>query len=73
MKFEGKNCNMSLRKRGGGVKGLLELFQKIIRFGVAARPLCTNLPIMRECTKTIYFYLINLFIVILHITLLSFT
>ena len=30
----------------GGVKCRLELFQKIIRFGVAARPLCTNLPIM---------------------------
>ena len=34
-----KNCNITFRKWGGGVKGRLELFRKFIRFGRGKFPL----------------------------------
>ena len=34
-----KICNIIFQKWGGGVKGRLEFFRKVIRFGTATRPL----------------------------------
>ena len=39
------------KMRGGGIKGRLELFQKFIRFGIAALPLARHPPASPNTTK----------------------
>ena len=63
-----KNCNITFRKWGGGIKGRLELFRKFIRFGCARHtkegsqfyefvsPLSTSVLFWTQCGEDCFIF-----------------